>query len=61
MFVNTIVLIVYVTVNTVINNTFKNYFVRFAKNSGLIKFLIVPLNQTFKKALLLTTQGWTFL
>jgi len=28
---------------------FRNYFVRFAKNSGLIKFLGVPLNQTLKK------------
>ena len=28
--------------NTVINNTFRNYFVRFAKNSCLIKFIGVP-------------------
>ena len=30
------------TVNTVITNTFRNEFVRFAKNSGLIKFHGVP-------------------
>jgi len=26
-----------------------HYFLRFAKNSGLIKFHGIPLNQTFKK------------
>jgi len=36
------------TANTAIKNSFRNYFVRFAKNSGLIKFLGVPLNQTLK-------------
>jgi len=31
------------------NNTFRNYFLRLVKNSGLIKFLGVPPNQTLKK------------
>jgi len=37
-----------VTANPVINNTFRNYFERFAKKCGLIKFLGVSLNQTLK-------------
>jgi len=44
-----------VTANTVTNNTFRNYFVRSANNSGLVKFLGVPLNQTLKK---LATSGF---
>ena len=37
------------TANTVINNTFRNYFERSAKKCDLIKFLGVPSNQTLKK------------
>jgi len=46
-FCNTVVLLV--TANTVINNTFRNYFERSAKKCDLIKFLGVPSNQTLKK------------
>ena len=45
------------TTNTVINNTFRNYFVRFAQNSGLIKFIGVLLNQTLKKQIVTIAIG----
>jgi len=49
-----------VTANTVTNNTFRKYFVRFAENSGLIKFLGVPLNQTLKKNCLWLRLLWHY-
>jgi len=42
-----------VTANTIINNTFRKYFARFAENSGLIKFPGVPLIQTSKTTLVM--------
>jgi len=38
-----------VIASTVTSNTFRNYFVHFAKNSGLVKFLGAPFNQTLEK------------
>ena len=57
-FVNTVALIVHCDCQYC--NTFRNYFERFAKKCGLIKFFGVPLNQTLKKTVCITIQQVLF-